>query len=176
MNFDVLIEKIARDGRYLTLCYKLTNGNNIAKDLWQDTILSLYSSKERVLEVYQEGNLEVFIVGVINNLYGKRNRVKRTTGSTSNLYMYADNLQDWQGYKEHLAGNGNERYLMKQAVNELNKKMHSEDADEAKGAELVWKVCNSNVWQVSKSEGVNHMRIKRTVTKVVKQIKRKLDE
>lgn len=173
--FDEIIKRVANDKRYLPHCFKITEGNSLYQDLWHETILTLYKYKEHVIEANNNGYLEAYVIKVINNLWHHRRTVKKYKGSTSNLYMYSDNLQDWSEYKESLTDSNN-RELVKKAVNELHKKMRSNNDEEADSAELAWKVCNSNVWQVSLKTGINHMKIKRTFVKVTNQIKRKLDE
>ena len=177
MKFEELITVIYKDERYLKACKNITNNDHRYFDLWHDTITELYLSKEGVITANNEGSLFPYVIRVILNVWSKRFNVRKIKGNTSNLYMYCDNQENWSEYKEHVKGlSGNERYIIKQAVTELNKKIKSKEQTEAENGQLVWDVCNSNVWQVSKRTGVNHMKIKRTFVKTINQIKRKLDE
>lgn len=172
MEFNELIKSIYEDTRYRGICFQLTKGKHLCDELWHETILALYDSKKEVIKADVEGYLRVYVMGVINNIWGKRQRVRRINGNTSVLYMYADNEAEWSDYKEHLGSTGSERYLVQKAVNELNKKIR----DKEEGAEMLWQVCKTNVWRTSKELGINHMKVKRTTDKILKQLKRKIDE
>jgi hypothetical protein len=60
----------------------------MADELYQEFFLSLCEiTDKRLEEAYKEGYLEVFCVGTINNIWGKRDRVKTyATGSTHPLH------------------------------------------------------------------------------------------
>lgn len=177
MKFEDLIKTIYGDKRYLSLCYKISNGSHLSEDLWHICIEEIYKHPDRIVKANDEKYLEVYIVGMLYRLWNQKTIVKTYKKSTSDLYMYCDNEDSWSEYKEHLNKiTGDERQAIKAAVNELNKKLKSKEETEVQNAQLVWDVCNSNVWQVSKKNGVNHMKVKRAFIKTINQIKRNIDE
>jgi hypothetical protein len=83
-----IIERLSKDGRFKTICRKLARKDYLADDLYQEFFLALCEVKDnRLVEAYENKYLEVLCVGIINNIWGKRNRVKTySNGKTSPLY------------------------------------------------------------------------------------------
>ena len=162
-----MIEKIATDARFLTLCKKLTANSDIHKDLWQDVLLKLLEKKKRLLEVEQ-----------LDGEDGVNNYVYRTIYITylryKQKYTYlADTVGVWSEYKEYLKED-NTRYLAIKATSELHKKMLDKEHSEA--AKALWAVANSNTYQVSREMKTSFYQVKKIIDPIKKQIKRKLDE
>lgn len=72
----------------MSICKQIAKRPHLADDLYQEFFLSLLEIKdERLVEAYNGGYLEVLCVGIINNIWGKRDRVKTyVNGRTSPLY------------------------------------------------------------------------------------------
>lgn len=68
---------------------------HLTDDLYQEFILSLLEIKDnRLIEAKEGMFLEVFCIGVINNIWGKKNRVKSyATSSTSPLFEYCNTIE-----------------------------------------------------------------------------------
>lgn len=96
-----IIELIYKDDSYRGLCKKLAGKDHLAKDLHQEFALALLEiNDDRLIRAYtgedNEGQsyLNVFCVGIINNIWGKRNRVKTyTVGTTSPLFEYTSTFE-----------------------------------------------------------------------------------
>lgn len=166
-----IVELICNDRRYFSIC-KDIGGAQHCQDLYQQTMLQVCEPKTlSALEKAKEGGyLEVFVIGIINNIWG----VRRRPGSP--LYRVTDNKEMWTAYKKDLSVHDKARRLTEKAVKELSKKIRSRDEDESLAAKLVWKVCESNTHTVSKENGTSFYQIKRRITPVLKDLKRKLDE
>jgi hypothetical protein len=65
--------------------------------------------------------------------------------------------------------------LVKEAVNELDKKMRSRIEEDRLAAKLLWDVCKSNTNTVSKKNGTSNYQVKRRITPILKDLKRKLE-
>lgn len=76
------------DRRFNSICNKVARKPHLAEDLYQEFFLSLCEIKdERLVKAKVEGYLEVLCVGIINNIWGKRYRVKTyENGTTSPMY------------------------------------------------------------------------------------------
>lgn len=174
-TFLDLIKLITEDKRYFSIC-KDIGGRQNCDDLYQEFLLAVCSNKTLIeLEkAKQEGYLEVFAVGIIYNIWGKRKRIK------SPLYKItdnkADNLTIWSAHKKGISSHEKARARSKQAVNELYKKMNSDDEDDRIIAQLLWDVCQKNIHTVSKENNTSFYNIKKRITPILKDIRRKLDE
>lgn len=124
--------------------------------------------RQRLEKAKNEGYLEVFVVGIINNIWGGKKRV------SSPLYMIADNTSMWQDYKEVSKQINDSRVKSIKAVNELNKKIKIKEESEA--AKLLWRVSQSNIYTVKKEEGCHSRVITRRIKPIINDIRRKLDE
>lgn len=97
-----LIDKIVKDGRYKSICKGLVgNKRHLADDLYQESMMAILELKDdRLFRADAEGRLEVFIVGLINNIWHNRNRAKSYgCGSTSPLMEYSStfNIESLNG-------------------------------------------------------------------------------
>lgn len=102
MNNQQLIEIIAKDKSYLPLCQRIVKRSYsrdcIAEDLYQETMLAVCSVQDnRLINAYNDGYLQVFVVGIINNIWNKRKAIKyHIDGSTSPLFDYSSTIEsDW---------------------------------------------------------------------------------
>lgn len=176
MEWDELIESIYISDNYKSVCSRITTNKVLREELHSELILSLYNYKDEVFKAYTEGYIDVYIVSSIHNLWRKRYCVKKFKGSTSSLYMYADNHSNWYGYKEHLLSKDTARDMVKKSVNELAKKMKSSDENERLSSQLLWDVCKTNTHKVSKKNNTSDYQINRRISPILKDLKRKIDE
>lgn len=154
------------------LAKKITNNSDFWEDLFQDVLVNLIEKKAYTLEVYNKDGLsgvKNYFIGCLYNEWNMRVRLK----SNSRLILIADNHHVWSEYKERLLPDNTIRTQQK-AVSELKKKIAS--GEENEGANLLWRACHSNIHTVSKEEGTSFYQIKRRITPIIKEIKRKLDE
>lgn len=176
-----LINTITNDARYKSVCKRVTKSSHLWKDLYQDTMVIVCSPemKDRLIKAVDGGYLEVFIIGVINNLWHNKDRL-----NTSTLYLISSKFSLFESDESNLLEEYDYKELMdielrqktKQAVNELYKKMQSEQEEERLSAQLLWEVCKSNTHSVSKNNNTSNYQINRRITPILKDLKRKLDE
>lgn len=76
----------------MSICKQVAKRPHLADDLYQEFFLTLLEIKDdRLIKANEEGYLEVLCVGVINNIWGKRDRVKTyVNGKTSPLHEAMD--------------------------------------------------------------------------------------
>jgi hypothetical protein len=89
-----IIEQIARDGRYKSICIGLAKRPHLADDLLQEFHLAICEIGENELnDVRDKGFLEVYCVGIINNIWNKYNSKitikKNANGKTSPFFEYS---------------------------------------------------------------------------------------
>ena len=162
-----MLDKIAKDQRFITLCKKLTSNKDLHQDLWQDVLLKLCTKKSTLDEVFGKDGEQ----GVSNYVY---RTIYITYIRFKTKYSYlADNEGVWKEYKEYLKQD-NTRYLAIKATSELHKKMLESENKEA--AKVLWAVANSNTHQVSKDLNKSFYQVKKIIDPIKKQITRKLDE
>lgn len=116
-----IIEKLSRDGRFKSICKKIAKKPDMADELYQEFFLAICETADsRLVEADTGGFLEVLCVGIINNIWGKRHRVKTyEKGSTHPLHeicnytaciVREDNLDERDGrkhyrvFEQHLPG------------------------------------------------------------------------
>lgn len=99
-----IIERLSTDGRFKSICKRIAKKKHLAEDLYQEFFLALCEIKDdRLIEAYEGNYLEVLCVGIINNIWGKRERVKSyENGKTSPLYELTSRITSlshdmWQG-------------------------------------------------------------------------------
>jgi hypothetical protein len=126
------------------------------------------------------GYLEVFVVGIINNIWGviaDSTRPRQKEKENSALYRLSDNGEEWRGHKiAEFDDHKKERVLIQKAVSELEKKLNSKQQEEREAAKVLWSVCQSNIHTVSKERDESFYQVKRRITPLLKNIKNKLDE
>lgn len=170
-NVD-LIQTICNDKRYFSIC-KDVGGSQHCEDLYQEAMCEIChpKMKERLSKAKEGGYLEVYVIGIINHFWTHRKDPKNA------LYRFTDNVEMWTAYKkENLSRHDKARTLTERAVKELSKKIKSENEDESLAAKLVWDVCKSNTHTVSKDNNTSFYQIKRRITPILKDLKKKLDE
>lgn len=95
-----LAELIFREGTYKDLCKKLAG--SLGEDLHSEFIEALLKGGEGLESAKRDGYLKVYCVGIIHNIWGKKDRHKQNeNGSTSPLYVYANsNVTEFDNYIE----------------------------------------------------------------------------
>lgn len=93
-----IIESLTKDGRFKSVCKSIAKKPYLADDLYQEFFLALCEIKDnRLVEAKEGGYLEVLCVGVINNIWGKRYRVKmRDVGQTHPLHEHCNSMKSIQ--------------------------------------------------------------------------------
>lgn len=89
-----LKEQIARDGRYKSICKGLAKRPHMVDELYSEFLLAVCELDISVLEnAKEEGYLEVYCVGMINNIWNKgTNQItikKNANGKTSPFFEYS---------------------------------------------------------------------------------------
>lgn len=97
MKYTDLLDKVVNDGRYLSICRQLVGvRKHLADDLRQEAMIVVcLMDKEKLIELESKSELEIYIVGIINKLWNKRNQVKyHHDGSTSPFMEYTSTTTD----------------------------------------------------------------------------------
>jgi len=177
MDWMDLKNLITNDDRYKSVCKKVTKNSHLCEELYQESMLivCLPNMKLRLLEALAGSYLEVFIVGIINNQWLTRFRVKIFKQNTSPYYLIADHSQQINE-RSYVSDYSRERILANRAAIELFKKMKSPDEDVRLAAQLLWDVCKSNSHTVSQENNTSRYQINKRIEPILKDIKRKLNE
>ncbi len=70
--YKELITKIAENKEYLALCRKITGGNQLYKDLFQEALIVLLEyDKQKIINLYRQGQIKYFLTKIFINLYKK---------------------------------------------------------------------------------------------------------
>ena len=73
LQYKELITKIAENKEYLAICRKITGGNPIYKDLFQETLLVLLEyDNQKIINIYKQGEIKFFITKIFITLYTKK--------------------------------------------------------------------------------------------------------
>ena len=89
MNVNQLAEKIFNEGKYKALCIKLAG--SLGEDLHSEFIEAILKGGEGLDKAYREQYIDVYCVGTIHNIWGKRDRHKQNeNGQTSPLFNYTN--------------------------------------------------------------------------------------
>lgn len=92
-----LITEIYKDGRYKSICKRITKNQVRAEELHSTFILSLLEMGQEQQEFLKSlkavGNLEVYCVGIINRLWNNRNRIKTHKAETNPLFEYTSTFE-----------------------------------------------------------------------------------
>jgi hypothetical protein len=92
-----LAELIFREGNYKELCKTLAG--SLADDLHSEFIEALLKGGEGLESAQRDGYLKVYCVGIIHNIWGKKDRHKQNeNGQTSPLFVYANTSVLNNGY------------------------------------------------------------------------------
>jgi DNA-directed RNA polymerase specialized sigma24 family protein len=90
-----IIDLIVKDKRYLSVCKGVAKKPHLTDDLYQEFILALLEINDnRLVEANNGKFLEVFCVGVINNIWINKDRVKSyESGKTSPFFEYCNTIE-----------------------------------------------------------------------------------
>lgn len=175
-EWDELIERIAKDDKYRLMCKGITKNKVLRQELYSECIVKLFDFKEEVIKADKENYLSVYIYAVIYNLWNDKDKVKKFKQKTSPLYMIAEHREMHKEYINELKRNDNkDKNLIREAVNELSKKMNSVNEEDRLAAQLLWDVCNSNSHTVSIKNNTSRYQINRRINPILKELKRKLN-
>lgn len=87
-------ELIARDGRYKSICKGLAKKDHLTDELLSEFYLAICEmSEDDLIKAQDGGYLEVYCVGIINNIWNVGNRLKikkNVNGKTSPFFDYAN--------------------------------------------------------------------------------------
>lgn len=129
-----VLTEIISDNRYKSICRQVATSKHLADDLYQEFILSILETEQSKLSAAKDGGyLEVFCVGVINNIWGKRNRAKSyVVGKTSPLFEYCNTIEvdDVNRFIKPSDGyNIRYDYVSKEIEKHIKEQMNSTDKD-----------------------------------------------
>jgi hypothetical protein len=85
-----IAEKIFKEGKYKALCRKITSNQTLAEELHSEFILQILEDGDRMLD--EAKNFDFYCVGVIHNIWGKKDRYRITKGETSPLFQYSSTI------------------------------------------------------------------------------------
>jgi hypothetical protein len=113
--------EIFKDESYKRLCKKLAKSNFLADDLHSEFIESVLNGGEGLVRAKDEGYLNVYCVGIIHNIWGKKDRVKSyDNGQTSPMFNFSSTLDLNVSYNGELVNPVD--YLVSQDGNTYNYK------------------------------------------------------
>lgn len=149
-----LINKIVNDGRYKSICKKLTGvRTHLADDLYQETMLTVLETPIGEIKKWHSGGyIEFYIQRIASSVWKKRNRVKyHEDGCTSVLMEYSSSF-NVEANKENSCEDGeftDKHPLVRRVINQ-------ESIDYNPKADVVFEAtkkilkedCNSNELQI----------------------------
>lgn len=127
----MLIEEIAKQKKYYPLCKLYAKGGTLTDDLHQEFLLRLCEiGQDKVTEAFNGGYLDWFCYDVVNNIWGKRNRVKcYKNGKTSPLFQLTNQSTDYTFESPEPDYNIMIDYHYKEIKNELERDINSSDIE-----------------------------------------------
>lgn len=176
-----MITEIIKDKRYYSICKGIAK-NHLADDLYQEFILALCEIKDdRLTKAREGGYLEVFCVGVINNIWNNRKRIKSyVNGSTSNLFEYTSSgLDETITYK----------YIVEEEKYDINKDIKYSktlkiiDSDKSSGDLNLWydsqvfyhsTFTHKNPRQLSQKSGIAYLNVLNAYKRYKERLKKLL--
>lgn len=175
-----LVVTIFNDKRYLSICKSIAKQTHLAEDLHSEFITSLLEIKDnRLTEAKEGGYLEVFCVGIINNIWNNRNRVKTyITGKTSPLFEYSNTVSVAENSFDIAQSEYNHRidYTYKAATKLINKERNSPNDTVMYNSSVFYHsnyTCK-NAFQYSKKSNIPYMTVKTTYNNYKKYLIDKL--
>jgi len=73
LQYKELITKIAENKEYLAICRKITGGDPLYRDLFQETLLVLLEyDNQKIINIYRRGEIKFFITRIFIILYTKK--------------------------------------------------------------------------------------------------------
>jgi hypothetical protein len=160
----------------------------LANELHQEFLLRLCEiGEDKMNEVHEY--IDWFCLDVINNIWGKRNRVKcYDNGSTNPLYEFSSSIDGIIEVDVHQDYNIEFDYKFIEAKKILNKDINSDDKDinykarvftyssglSIENGKVKEKLLFKNALQFSKKSGINYPAIFKAVTFYKKYLKDKL--
>lgn len=171
-----IIEEIILNSSFRELCKKICKGNDLHNDLYQEFILQLYELKnDELLISAKSGNyLSVYCVGIINNLWNNRHRLKTyKNGKTSSLTHLTNYFME---VPSNLVYSKKDTDFIHEIKQELNNMLFSSDEKIRKNASALYKsvYVYKNIHQHSMHTGVYDNKIRRSCTTASRLIKEKI--
>jgi hypothetical protein len=87
-----VIEQIAKDKRYKSICKKIAKRPELVDELYSEFLLAICEMGNDKLSDHKE-HIEVYCVGIINNIWNKGHQIthkKNSNGKTSVFFNYCD--------------------------------------------------------------------------------------
>lgn len=95
MKVSEYVEHIFRTKKFKGLCVQKARHQYLADDLYSEFIEALLKSEEGFNKAYEGGYIDVYCVGIIHNIWGKKDRVKvHCDGQTSPLFNYTSTFDN----------------------------------------------------------------------------------
>ena len=118
-----ITEQIARDGRYKSICKTLAKRPHLTDELYSEFLLAICEMQTNDLESARDGGyLEVYCVGIINNIWNVGNRLKikkNVNGKTSPFFDYSDYSVESPIYINTPSYDAKIDYLYEKAVDKI---------------------------------------------------------
>ena len=178
---EQIITSIVNEKKYVSICKKLAKSPHLAEDLYQEFMLQVLEIKDDRLTKANEGNyLTVFCVGIINNIWNNRGRVKSySNGSTSPLFEFSRSRAEGVDYEYLLESKEYDSTIdvkYDKALEVINK-------DRSSNNKTVWFESNifyhsththSNPYQLSKNSNIYYRTAYNAYKNYLKRLKEKI--
>lgn len=183
MSNGQIVENIYKSGNYKALCRTIAKRQDLSEELYSEFISSLLEmDPEKLSRLSKEPFFDVFCVGVINNIWNKRNRVKiYKVGSTSPLFMFSSTYElkgdnDLNLIKSTPKYNYKIDYVSSDVKKILFKDWNHEDIEKLFQSRVFYYsyVVHGNPLKFSKKTGIPVHVIRRAIKNVKETIKSKL--
>ena len=191
MSLIEYVEHIFKTEKFKGLCIQKAKHKYLADDLHSEFIEALLNSEEAFNKAYKEGYIDVYCVGIIHNIWGKKDRVKiHYDGKTSPLFNYSSTLEipeseDNEVYLEYFKEPTQEpcisydyKYIEKTATNILEREVNHPNNDRMYKARVFYysTYVYKSPSEFSKRSGIPYMNVYMTWKRFKEQFKKVLND
>lgn len=179
MQYRELITKIAKNKEYLTICRKITGGNLLYKDLFQEALIILLEyDNQKIIDIYERGEIKFFITRIFIILYTKK------TSPFNRKYIKYQSL----GTNKHkFSGNRNDDHsydIEKDQDTEKKCTLIKEELKIENDDDPLWYenklflefLAKGSIKKLAEDTQINYQSISSTIRKVRKRIKDKYEQ
>jgi len=156
-----IINEIVSEPKYKSICKKLARIPYLADELYQEFILQILENKDgRLIKAKENNYLTIFCVGIINNIWNSRNRVKcYTNGNTSPLFEFSRGVEVDESTFKEVNGNDYDSSIDERhdkVIKQIETDRNSEDKGLWFEANVFYHATNThkNVYQLSKNSNI----------------------
>lgn len=88
-----MVANIFKTSKFIPACARYAKNKVLQEELHSEFIKVLLEQPEDTLKAYEGGYFDVHCISIINNIWGKKDRHKRTVGQTSPLFVYSSTFE-----------------------------------------------------------------------------------